>query len=65
MEILERWRDIGFIDYGRIAAADISARGSLWVKLSDDAFNLAHQERRDRAGRLWEKRVYATTAEVR
>ena len=62
--ILNRWRDIGFIEYGRIASSYFSPKGSLWVKLSDDAFELAHQERKARAGRMWEKRRYATTAEV-
>jgi hypothetical protein len=62
-EILDRWKKAGFINYGRIIAADINSNGSLWVQLSDNAWELAHEERRARASRMWAKRRYTTTAE--
>lgn len=61
--ILTRWTKDGFVTHGRIIAADINRNGSLWVQLSEAAWEAAHKERRARAARMWEKRKYTTTAE--
>lgn len=63
MAILKRWNDSGFLQSGRIVISDINQDGTLWCLLSDDAFALAHQERRARAARMWAKRTFTTTAE--
>jgi hypothetical protein len=62
-EILDRWKKAGFVNYGRIIEADINRNGSLWVQLSEEAWTVAHSERRARAERMWTKRRYTTTAE--
>lgn len=64
-EILDQWNDTGFVVYGRIAAADCNKDGALWVRLSEAALDLAHQERRARIARTWKKRGWQTTHEAR
>lgn len=68
-KILERWTSTGFVESGRICFADVrgsqTRQESAWVKLSDEAFRLAHAERKARALRLWEARSYKTTADKR
>ena len=61
----DRWNNNGLIGFGRIASEDCSKYGSLWVTFSDEAWKLAHTERRARAAQLAEKRTYQTTAEKR
>lgn len=48
---MKEWHVVGFIDYGRIVAADANRQGAKWVELSEEAWDLAHKERRDRAAR--------------
>ena len=54
-EIAKRWREAGFIQFGRIAFKDIKRRGgesrNYWVVLSDEAWKLAHTARRERCDR--------------
>ena len=62
------WTESGFIEYGRVCFADIGYQSqrhasTTWVKLSDEAFRLAHAERKARAERQWLKRTYRTTKE--
>ena len=68
-KIAERWAKSGFVEYGRVAFSYIvkNANGifTSWVKLSEEAWRLAHEERRARAGRMWDKRTWKSTAEVR
>lgn len=61
-EIAKRWNEIGFVLFGRIAANDISTRGTSgeyprthWCVLSDEAWVTAHAERRARFERLTNK----------
>lgn len=58
-KILDRWKTSGFILGGRIAFEDIKTHGQHtfdhWVVLSEDAWKLAHEERRARADRLMAK----------
>lgn len=50
--IAQRWKDEGFIRYGRIKFDLITKNGEcMWVILSPNAFKLAHEERQARAGR--------------
>lgn len=65
-EIAKKWSEIGFIQYGRVAYYTITKETETdWVKLSDAAFELAHQERKARSERLWEKRSWMSTEEYR
>ncbi len=65
--IINKWKENGFIEYGRLTRESIeSLRGSThWVKLSEDAWSLAHQERRARFERIYLKRTWQTTQEKR
>ena len=66
MNIAEEWNVTEFISFGRIVYKDIATTGtksSHWCHLSDEAFGIAHQLRREKAERMWGKRNYRTTAE--
>lgn len=64
VELTNKWREEGFIDFGRIAFNDITKRGiTHWCVLSDQAWELVSQERKARAGRLWSKRRWRTAQE--
>lgn len=49
--IAKGWNEAGFISFGRIVVRDHNSQGSNWVELSEDAWGLAHQERRARQER--------------
>ena len=59
--IAKNWNESGFIGFGRIVFKDHNSQGSCWVELSEDAWSLAHQERRARQAR--NPRRYKKTAE--
>lgn len=69
IKIIKTWNKNGFIQYGRIVFKDakrLSRNGhriTHWCRLSPTAWNLAHQERLDRAERMWKKRSWLTTDE--
>jgi hypothetical protein len=68
MTIAKRWAKEGYIEFGRICAADVfksSNKSTHWVRLSEQAWADAHAERRARAERMWEKKWYHTTQEIR
>lgn len=57
--IAKQWNESGFVKFGRIASKDIkspAAGGRFpntnWVILSDEAWKLAHEERRARQKRI-------------
>src|SRR6266496_3112871 len=57
-----QWNQEGFIEFGRIRASDFDPRrGSHWIRLSDDAWDVAHQARKERADRMWPKRRWHKT----
>lgn len=50
----EEWNRVGFIQYGRVKAEEISRSASKcthFAILSNDAWTMAHMERRNRANR--------------
>jgi len=72
VDIMGVWADRGYIDFGRVASADIERLKSRashspthWVRLSEEAWQDAARYRRERAERLWQKRTWKTTAELR
>lgn len=68
MRQARKWAKEGFIEFGRIAAADIVEHPhprSHWVRLSPEAWSEAHSARGERAERMWEDRYYRITAEMR
>ena len=65
-EQAEKWTKEGFIEFGRVASNYMNERaGNYWVRLSDEAWQTAHAERRARADRVWERREWITTEEKR
>lgn len=65
--IVDGWTILQFVRFGRICYADLSPDSdtSDWVHLSEEAFRLAHEERKARAERMWDKRSWRTTEEFR
>jgi hypothetical protein len=65
--ILEQWKAAGFVEFGRLTRASIEKlRGSThWVRLSESAWKLAHEERRARCERIYSSRNWETTEEKR
>ena len=63
-DIAETWWEAGFIEFGRLASSDVTPKRSHWVKLSDDAFKLAHEARIARAERMWKNRHWKKTSET-
>jgi len=59
--IAKDWDFNGFICFGRIVIDDHNSQGGNWVELSEDAWSMAHQERRARHARG--KRRYKKTYE--
>lgn len=63
--ILERWQTEGFISYGRICSQDWPTKTRYyWATLSEQAWSLAHEERRARFQRMYERRPWSTTQEL-
>jgi hypothetical protein len=69
--IAVRWEAEGFIGFGRVYSKDIARLSansagrvySQWCSLSEEAWTLAHQERRARAVRVCEKRTWCKASE--
>lgn len=61
VQIAECWNENGFIGFGRVCHKDHNSQGRHWVELTEDAWSLAHQERRARHKR--NPRRYMKTAE--
>lgn len=56
MAIAKRWNKDGFLKFGRIKFHDITRKGTThWCELSEEAWDLAHQERRARYLRISSK----------
>ena len=62
-EIAEKWNKEKFIGFGRVASEGVNEYGSHWCLLSDEAWKLAHEERKARGIRVWGKRTWQTTEE--
>lgn len=54
--LAKRWHETGFVQFGRIALNDIKRHNGVardhWVVLSEEAWKLAHAERRARCERV-------------
>lgn len=51
MMIADGWNLTDFVKFGRIKVCDHNSQGAHWAELSDDAWRLAHEERRARHAR--------------
>ena len=65
MNIAEKWDKEGFIGFGRIVMRNHNPDGTNWCRLSEKAWDLAHEERKARAKRMWENRTWLGTKESR
>lgn len=68
MKILERWKEEGFIDFGRIAfktTPEFCKTFTLWATLTEEAWKEAWTERIARFTRVYENRRWMTTEEYR
>ncbi len=57
-DIAKKWNESGFVTFGRIKSKDIINNNTHWVRFSEEAWELAHKERRARCGRMLEKATY-------
>lgn len=63
-EITKQWNNKAFIAFGRIGLDYITAGFTNWVILSPLAWELAHQERKNRFKRIYSKRTWKKTSEL-
>ena len=63
IDISKKWNKEGFIGFGRIVHRHHNSDGTNWCQLSDEAWKLAHEERNNRANRLWENRSWLSTVD--
>jgi len=63
LTIAKKWNEEGFIEFGRIVYRNITNAGTQFVKFSEEAWKLAHEERRARFNRMWLKRDWISTKE--
>ncbi len=63
MQIAERWNKEKFLGFGRIVLRNHNSDGTHWVRLSAEAWKIAHKERRARNQRLFENRTWLSTKE--
>ena len=62
MEIAEKWDKEGFVKFGHIKFHSITV-GTHWCELSEEAWNLAHTERRARCKRMMTKQTIDKTCD--
>ena len=64
-DTLDVWKKKKLVDFGRLASECRTPTRQYWVTFTDEAWALAHQERRARNTRLYSKRDWYTTQEKR
>ena len=62
MDIAEKWDKEGFVKFGRIKFHSI-IKSTHWCELSEEAWNLAHAERRARCKRMMAKQSIDKTCD--
>ena len=67
MEIAKQWNEARFVRFGRLASDCLPMRSGAthWCELSDEAWALAHAERRERYTRINSKRKWFTIDDKR
>ena len=61
--IAKKWNESKFVKFGRISFKDIMRNFTNWCELSDEAWELAHKERKARHERMAAKRAYRKSTE--
>lgn len=59
--IAQKWNKEGFLGFGRIVIRNHNPDGTNWVKMTKEAWTLAHKERKARAKRLWLNKTWVST----
>jgi hypothetical protein len=62
---LDVWKKEKIVDFGRLARECCTPTRQYWVTFSEEAWALAHEERRARYARMNSKRDWYTTQEKR
>lgn len=67
-EILTRWNENGFVKSGRLSSTSLPKPESKnqfthWCELSEEAWTLAHAERKNKCQRLFAKRTWQKSTE--
>ncbi len=60
MDIAGKWNNEGFVKFGRIKFHSIIV-GTHWCELSDEAWNIAHAERKARCARIMSRQTIDKT----
>ena len=63
LEIINKWKSEGLIQFGRIKIKDHNSDGTHWVDFSEKAWDLAHSQRQARGKRMVIERNYERTSE--
>ncbi len=63
MDIAGKWNNEGFVKFGRIKFHSITSAGTYWCELSDEAWNLAHAERKAKCARIMSKQTINKTCD--
>lgn len=63
IKIAKDWTNEGFVTFSRIVFKHINGVTSYSVVLSDDAWRIAHEERKERFNRLYSKKSWLTISE--
>ena len=62
MDIAKKWNDERFVKFGRIKFHSITV-GTHWCEVSDEAWNIAHAERKARCIRIMSKQTINKTCD--
>lgn len=62
-DIVQKWNKEGFVKFGRIKFHSIIGKSTHWCELSEEAWNLAHAERRARCKRIMSKQTIDKTCD--
>lgn len=63
MDIAKKWDKEGFVKFGRIKFHSITSAGTYWCELSDEAWQLAHAERKAKCARIMSRQTIDKTSD--
>lgn len=62
-DIAKKWNEEGFVKFGRIKFHSIIGKSTHWCELSDEAWNIAHAERKARCARIMSRQTIDKTCD--
>lgn len=63
IKLAKNWNEEKFIQFGRIVIRHHNSDGTHYCRFSDEAWKLAHEERKARASRMLENRTWLSVKE--